>query len=87
MVKDHLSVAWKATWARVGNKEVDIFKDPITDTGEKKSAKGKVFVRKENGEYKLFLEGECEMQTIYEDGKFFNRYKWETLKDDIQNLF
>jgi nicotinamide phosphoribosyltransferase len=57
----------------------NIYKDPITDDGTKKSLKGKVAVlQKDNGEY--FTIQECNdedensgvLQVIYEDGKFFN---------------
>lgn len=57
----------------------EIFKDPITDDGTKKSATGLLWVDKNtDGEYVLFdkvtWEGESRgfLQTIYKDGKFYN---------------
>lgn len=60
----------------------EIFKDPITDDGAKKSAKGLLMVGKRYGSEKedYYLidqvdwnqESSGELQTIFEDGKFFN---------------
>jgi len=57
----------------------EIFKDPITDDGTKKSATGLLFVSKTNGyDYQLFdkvdWNHECngELKTIYKDGQFEN---------------
>lgn len=66
----------------------DIYKDPITDDGTKKSLKGLVAVHQDsNGEY--FMKTQCTaeeekegvLQVIYEDGKFFNA----TTLTDIRN--
>lgn len=61
-------------------KEFSIYKDPITDDGTKKSLKGlQAVLQDDNGEY--YVQSECTwkqeslgiLQTIYEDGKFFNQ--------------
>jgi nicotinamide phosphoribosyltransferase len=66
----------------------EIFKDPITDDGTKKSATGLLWVDKNtDGEYVLFDkvtwegEGRGFLQTIYNDGKFYN----ETTLTEIRN--
>lgn len=66
----------------------NIFKDPITDDGTKKSATGLLFVGKsDDGEIRLFdkvdwnLECKGQLQTIYKDGKFYN----ETTLTEIKN--
>lgn len=44
LTRDCLGFAMKATWGMRGNKEVFLFKDPKTDNGTKKSARGRVAV-------------------------------------------
>ena len=56
----------------------EIFKDPITDDGTKKSAKGLLLVEKEDEDYILYdsvswkEEETGFLQTIFEDNKLFN---------------
>lgn len=57
---------------------LEIFKDPITDDGTKKSAKGLLHVGRVEGEYVLTdqvdwdAEGQGELQTIFNDDQFWN---------------
>ncbi len=59
----------------------NIYKDPVTDDGTKKSLKGMCAVLKSDGEDEYYVKEECtfeeeavgELQTIYEDGKFYNQ--------------
>lgn len=73
--RDSLGMAQKATWAKVAGTGYNLFKDPVTDTGMKKSAKGLLRVDLINGEYTLTdcctLEQEQggELKTVYRDGK------------------
>lgn len=66
----------------------EIFKDPITDDGTKKSAKGLLRVRNIDDSYILedqvswVSERRGELQTIFEDGKFYN----ETTLTEIREL-
>lgn len=62
------------------SEEFDIFKDPITDDGTKKSLKGRCAVHQDvDGEYYVKVqcteeeENEGLLQVIYEDGKFYNQ--------------
>lgn len=75
--RDVLGFAMKATYATIKGIDMELFKDPITDKGFKKSARGLVAVHKdENGE--LYLKdrvdwnefNNSELQLIIEDGKF-----------------
>jgi nicotinamide phosphoribosyltransferase len=77
--RDTFGFAMKATYVEVNGEGREIFKDPITDDGTKKSATGLLWVDKNtNNEYVLFdkvtWEGEEKgfLQTIYKDGKFYN---------------
>ena len=47
VTRDSLGMAVKATYAEVGGKGYELFKDPITDSGMKKSAKGLLKVTKD----------------------------------------
>jgi hypothetical protein len=70
----------------------EIFKDPITDDGTKKSATGLLWVDKNtDGEYVLFdkvtWEGESRgfLQTIYKDGEFHNTTDLTTIRQRVQS--
>lgn len=73
--RDTFGFAMKATYGEVNGEGREIFKDPITDDGTKKSAKGLLKVIAENGTYKLIDqatwadENEGELKEIFRDGK------------------
>jgi nicotinamide phosphoribosyltransferase len=65
----------KATYGEVNGEGRAIFKDPITDDGTKKSAKGLMKIELENGQYKLIdqvsweQEQQGELKEVFRDGK------------------
>ena len=67
----------------------EIFKDPITDDGTKKSARGLLGVHNHDGEYVLVdrctWEGESVslLQTIYKDGQFFNTTTLSQIRETL----
>jgi len=73
--RDTLGFAMKATSGVIDGKRVDIFKDPKTDNGLKKSAKGLLLVNKVNQTYTLtdgVTEEEAqtgELKTVFLNGK------------------
>ena len=79
----------KATYVEINGEGREIFKDPITDDGTKKSATGLLKVFKTTLEGDIVLhdqvsweeEKEGILQTIYKDGKFYN----ETTLTEIKN--
>jgi nicotinamide phosphoribosyltransferase len=86
--RDTFGFAMKATYVEVNGEGREIFKDPITDDGTKKSATGLLMVTRPNdGDYQLFdkvnwnNEANGLLQTIYKDGKFQNT----TTLDEIRN--
>ncbi len=87
--RDTFGFAMKATSVVVNGERREIFKDPITDDGVKKSAKGLVKVEKINNEYVLVdqvapaQENEGELKVIYEDGKFVNQVTLQEIRDRI----
>lgn len=75
--RDTFGFAMKSTLCVINGKEKQIFKDPKTDDGTKKSQKGRVVVLKDGKTYK-FQDGFSlsdniagdQLQTIFKDGKF-----------------
>ena len=76
--RDTFGFAMKATSIVVNGERRSIFKDPITDNGVKKSAKGLIKVEQVNGSFVLKDEVSLEeeqtgaLQAIYRDGEFYN---------------
>ncbi|WP_026703673.1 nicotinate phosphoribosyltransferase [Flavobacterium soli] len=73
--RDTFGFAMKATYGEVNGEGRAIFKDPITDDGTKKSAKGLMKIEMENGTYKLIdqvsweEESQGELKEVFRDGK------------------
>jgi nicotinamide phosphoribosyltransferase len=71
--RDTFGFAMKATWCSVNGVDHSIFKDPITDNGTKKSAKGLIRVEKENGDYIMYDEQDVYGENLGElNPVFFN---------------
>jgi nicotinamide phosphoribosyltransferase len=75
LTRDSLGLAVKATYAEVNGVGYELFKDPITDDGVKKSARGLLRVEKSETGYVLHdrqtveQETEGELTTVFVDGK------------------
>lgn len=75
VTRDNFGFAMKATSGVVNGERRDIFKDPKTDNGIKKSAKGLLRVEEEGGSYVLYdqqsemQEQQGAMEVVYQDGK------------------
>jgi len=87
--RDTFGFAMKATSVVVNGERREIFKDPITDDGVKKSAKGLIKVDLVNDEYVLVdqvspaQENEGELQVIYENGQFVNQVTLQEIRDRV----
>jgi nicotinamide phosphoribosyltransferase len=86
--RDTFGFAMKATYVEVNGEGREIFKDPITDDGTKKSATGLLCVATHKDGHlvladKVTWDGEANgvLQTIYKDSEFFNT----TTLTDIKN--
>lgn len=87
--RDCLSLAIKATWAQVNGVGYDLFKDPKTDDGMKKSAKGLLRVDLVDGEY--ILKDQCtpeeeaggELQTVFENGQIIKEWSLSEIRARI----
>lgn len=90
--RDTLSLALKGTYCEVDGKGIDIYKDPVTDNGTKKSAKGLLRVDIIDGEY--VLKDQCtkeeeaggELQTIFENGKILKETTLSEIRDRIRSF-
>lgn len=78
VTRDSHGFAMKATSGVVNGERRDIFKDPKTDDGTKKSARGLLRVELVDGEYVLFdqqteeQEDQGELQSVFRDGLAMN---------------
>lgn len=72
--RDTFGNAIKTTWAQVDGCPLEVFKDPITDKGTKKSAKGLLRVEKEGNDFVLYecqtreQERQGALRVFYENG-------------------
>ena len=90
--RDTFGFAMKATYVEVDGEGREIFKDPITDDGVKKSAKGLLRVAKnEDGDITLFDrvnwydESKGLLKNIYVNGEFFNNTSLEDIRTRLRN--
>ena len=90
--RDTFGFAMKATYIEINGEGKEIFKDPITDNGVKKSAKGLLCVTDINGELVLTdevnkdTEDRGELITIFKDGTFYNQETLEIIRERIKQL-
>ena len=88
--RDTFGFAMKATYGEVNFEGREIFKDPITDDGVKKSAKGLLKIEMENGEYKLYdqvtweEEKKGELREVFRDGKLLIDEKLADIRTRIR---
>lgn len=87
LTRDSLGMAVKATYAEVDGVGYELFKDPITDSGMKKSAKGLLRVEEIGPNFHLFDQQSKEeeqtgaLQTVFKDGILMK----ETSLSEIRN--
>lgn len=92
--RDTFGFAMKATYVEVNGVGREIFKDPITDDGLKKSAKGLVSIFKNeiNGDYELVdkvdweTESKGELKTVFKDGKLYNEQSLSEIRERIKTF-
>ena len=89
--RDTFGFAMKATYGEVDGEGRDIYKDPITDDGTKKSAKGLIKIIKENDQYKMLdqvsweEEKEGELKEVFRDGKILVEEKLSAIRNRVLN--
>jgi len=89
--RDTFGMAMKATYVEVDGVGREIFKNPVTDDGVKKSATGLLKVTKENGKYILNEkvswkeEKTGELKTVFKDGKLIKDYTLSEIRENISS--
>jgi nicotinamide phosphoribosyltransferase len=91
--RDTFGFAAKGAWFEENGVQHDIYKDPISDDGTKKSLKGLISVHEtEDGDHSVGVqctfdeEKEGILQVIYEDGKFYNETTLTEIRGKIEAL-
>lgn len=91
-MRDTLGFAAKGAWFETNGQGYDIYKDPVTDDGTKKSLKGRCAVEiDEAGEYYVKTQCTAEeeqgvLQTIFGNGKLKNRKTLTEIREQIQKI-
>jgi len=89
LTRDTFGFAIKATWGQVNGESREIFKDPITDKGDKKSAAGLLRVEATDKGFELFdrqtpeQEQEGVLQLVFEDGRIENETSFAAIKERL----
>lgn len=93
VTRDTFGFAMKATNVVINGKDKAIFKDPITDNGLKRSARGRLVVIN-NGDYELIdnLDQKAQqeladidhLQTVYENGEWFVRHSYDEIRRRVR---
>jgi len=87
LTRDTFGFAMKATWGQINGEGIEIFKDPKTDKGLKKSAKGLLHVAKDlDDNFVLIDKVGVEMEhtgllrTVYHNGVLKNEQTFEEIR-------
>lgn len=91
--RDELGFAVKATYIEVNGESREIFKDPITDDGTKKSAKGLLQVNRLMSTGELVLYDQCSkeqeqgglLQTVFKNGKLIRETSLKEIREKLNN--
>jgi nicotinamide phosphoribosyltransferase len=89
VTRDTLGSAIKATWGVVNGEERNLFKDPVTDSGVKKSAKGLLMVTKEGNEYVLHdeqtksMEATGQLKTVFWNSQMMREQSLEEIRKEL----
>jgi len=91
VTRDTFGFAMKATYGVVKGQVKEIFKDPFTDGGVKKSAKGLLRVNEENGVLTLSEcvneqeENEGALKIVFKDGIHYGETSLKAIRERIDN--
>ncbi|MEG0343691.1 MAG: nicotinate phosphoribosyltransferase [Acinetobacter sp.] len=89
LTRDTFGFAVKATWGQVNGIPRELFKDPITDSGVKKSAKGLLRVEKSENDFVLFdqqseeQEQQGELKTVFENSQLIRKCNLNEIRERI----
>lgn len=87
--RDSLGFAMKATWCQINGEAKEIFKNPKTDSGMKKSLKGLLQVYHEDGVYKVKDQVSKEeeqqgcLRTVFKNGMLYKTEFLDTIRRNV----
>lgn len=87
--RDTFGLAIKATYGIVNGNPIEVFKDPVTDDGMKKSAKGLIRVEGTNGNYTYKdcctpeEEAGGELKEVFRDGKLLIDWTLQEIRNRV----
>lgn len=92
VTRDTFGFAMKATYGEVNGAGRAIFKDPKTDDGTKKSAKGLMQVYRDPQTGRLSLKDECtweeeaegELRTVFKDGELLVEWSLQQIRERVK---
>jgi nicotinamide phosphoribosyltransferase len=91
VTRDSFGSAVKATYVEVDGEGRDIFKDPATDDGTKKSAKGRLAVGNKADGTLFLIQGATDeeikrsvIQPVWENGKFLKEYSYAEVRANLK---
>ena len=90
LTRDTFGFAVKATWGQVNGAARELFKDPITDSGIKKSAKGLLRVEKTATGFTLFDQQSAEqeqlgeLKTVFKNGQLLQTCTLAEIREKLQ---
>lgn len=88
--RDTFGFAMKATYGEVNGEGRAIFKDPVTDDGTKRSAKGLMKISRENGKFILHdqvswtEEAQGELREVYRNGRLLIDQDLESIRKRLR---
>jgi nicotinamide phosphoribosyltransferase len=87
--RDTFGIAMKTTWAQINGESIEVMKDPVTDSGVKRSAKGLLKVDKE-GERFILRESQTReeeqqglLKVVFENGKVSGGLSLESIRSNL----
>ena len=83
--RDTFGFAMKATWVQINGEGKAIYKDPVTDSGLKKSLRGRILVTKDDAGEIYAIDGldgneSGMLTTVWKDGKFVQRLTFDEVR-------
>jgi nicotinamide phosphoribosyltransferase len=93
VTRDTYGFAIKATWARVNGEARELYKDPATDSGVKKSARGMLVIVNNNGviemrdgldEKQRSAEGRDLLVPVWHEGRLLQRQTLESIRARVR---
>ncbi|MEN4983778.1 nicotinate phosphoribosyltransferase [Acinetobacter modestus] len=89
LTRDSFGFAVKATWGQVNGVGRELFKDPVTDSGVKKSAKGLLRIEQTENGFELFDQQSFEqekmgaLQTVFENGQLLRECSLDQIRERL----